>query len=89
MLLVTIEAKDVFMPRIAKSVYLIVALTLTAVSAVAQDRGHKGTKEEQDACEPDVYKFCEAAIPDENKILACLKVNVKQLSPKCRKVLKD
>lgn len=36
---------------------------------------------------PDVYKFCEAAIPDEGRIVACLKAKLKQLSPQCRKVI--
>ena len=75
-----------FMTRIA--VYLIVALTLSTANVAAQESGHKGTKDEQEACTPDVYKFCEAAIPDEERIVACLKANLKLLSPNCRKVIR-
>jgi hypothetical protein len=75
-----------FMTRIA--VYLIVALTFSTASVTAQEGGHKGTKDEQEACTPDVYKFCEAAIPDEDRIVACLKANLKVLSPQCRKVIR-
>ena len=74
------------MTRIA--VYLVVAFTLSTANVAAQESGHKGTKDEQEACTPDVYKFCEAAIPDEGRIVACLKANLTLLSPKCRKVIK-
>ena len=77
-----------FMTRIAKPVYLIVALTLSTANVAAQQSGHSGTKDEQEACTPDVYKFCEAAIPDEDRIVACLKANLKLLSPQCRKVIR-
>jgi hypothetical protein len=77
-----------FMTRIAKPVYLIVALALSAANVAAQQSGHSGTKDEQEACTPDVYKFCEAAIPDEDRIVACLKANLKLLSPQCRKVIR-
>lgn len=78
-----------FMTRIAKPVYLIVALTLSTTNVTAQQSGHSGTKDEQEACTPDVHKFCEAAIPDEERIVACLKANIKLLSPQCRKVIRD
>ena len=76
------------MTRIAKPVCLIVALILSTASVAAQQGKHNGTKAEQDACEPDVHKFCENAIPDEGRIVACLKANLKLLSPQCRKVIR-
>lgn len=78
-----------FMTRIAKPVCLIVALALSTANVAAQQGGHSGTKDQQEACTPDVYKFCEAAIPDEERIVACLKANIKLLSPQCRKVIRD
>ena len=84
---VIIEAKDVCMTRIAKPVYLIVALALSTATVAAQDKGHSGTKDDQEACTPDVHRLCEDAIPDEGRIVACLKTNLKLLSPKCRKVI--
>ena len=81
------------MTSIANPLFLIVAITLSTANVAAQQSGtqggHGGTKDEQQACEPDVYKFCEAAIPDEDRIVACLKANLKLLSPQCRKVMKD
>ena len=84
---VIIEAKDVCMTRIAKPVYLIVALALSTATVAAQGKGHSGTKDDQEACTPDVHRLCEDAIPDEGRIVACLKTNLKLLSPKCRKVI--
>jgi hypothetical protein len=75
------------MTRTAIPVYLIAALALSTASVAAQQSGHSGTQSEQEACTPDVYKFCEAAIPDEGRIVACLKAKLKQLSPQCRKVI--
>ncbi len=76
------------MTRLAKPVYLIVALALSTVNVAAEKGGHNGTKDEQEACTPDVHKFCEDAIPDEGRIVACLKANLKLLSPQCRKVIR-
>jgi hypothetical protein len=65
-------------------------LSLGAANAVAQNanNSYRGTKSEQEACTPDVYKFCEAAIPDEKRIVACLKANVWKLSAACRRVFR-
>lgn len=49
--------------------------------AVAQN---KGTKEQQDACQADVFKVCADAVPDEDKIIACLNKNLLKLSYKCQ-----
>jgi hypothetical protein len=48
---------------------------------------HSGTKEEQDACTPDVMRLCSAYVPDETLIVACLNRNHAKLSPSCRKVM--
>ncbi|HET6390447.1 cysteine rich repeat-containing protein [Hyphomicrobium sp.] len=48
---------------------------------------HSGTREEQEACTPDVFQYCSAQIPDESRIVACLKRNLKKLSPNCRVVM--
>ncbi len=44
----------------------------------------KGTKEQQDACEADVFKVCSDAVPDEDKIVTCLNKNLHKLSYKCQ-----
>jgi hypothetical protein len=73
-------------------VFRIFALGLAAAvvggdSASAQE--HRGTMEQQMACTPDVFRLCGAAIPDENRIVACLQANTPQLSPPCRAVFES
>ena len=47
----------------------------------------QGTPEERAACAPDVHKFCEAALPDTMRVLACLQVNRSKISAACNRVL--
>jgi Cysteine rich repeat len=42
------------------------------------------TAEEQQACQDDAFKFCNDAIPDEEKVKACLIHNMRHLTPACR-----
>jgi hypothetical protein len=44
------------------------------------------TPEEQQACQDDAFKFCDAQIPDEDKVKACLIANLRKLSPACKKM---
>ncbi len=73
------------MIRVAASLATAVALCPSSY-AMAEGVGDRGTKEQQDACTPDVYKLCSDAIPNEKKIVACLKLNADKLRPACRKV---
>jgi hypothetical protein len=61
--------------------------TACGSSAIAQE--HRGTMEQQMACTPDVFRLCGAAIPDENRIVACLQANTPQLSAPCRAVFES
>jgi hypothetical protein len=47
----------------------------------------QGTPEERAACAPDVHKYCEAALPDTMRVLACLQANRTKISVACNKVL--
>jgi hypothetical protein len=47
---------------------------------------YRGTLEQQMACTPDVFRLCGAAMPDVNRIVACLRQNTPQLSGACRAV---
>ena len=58
------------------------ALMPGAVSA----EPYKGTWEQQMACTPDVWRYCGSAIPDVDRIVACLRQNTPQLSEGCRAV---
>ena len=62
----------------------VAAAVMGGTSALAQE--HRGTLEQQMACTPDVFRLCGAAIPDENRIVACLQANTPQLSAPCRAV---
>jgi hypothetical protein len=46
-----------------------------------------GTPEDRAACEGDVRRYCQAAIPDNMRILGCLQQNRGRISPACRGVL--
>ena len=43
--------------------------------------------EERAACQPDVQKFCEQALPDTMRVLQCLQANRTRISRACRQVL--
>jgi hypothetical protein len=75
------------MARIVVSITFAAALSLSTLPVTAQ-RGseYRGTQQEQEACTPDVHRLCAAYIPDEKRIVACLRANIRRLSPACRKV---
>ncbi len=75
------------MKKFAAMAAVATALCFSAAYAMAEEgKSDQGTKDEQEACTPDVYKFCSSDIPDEKRIVSCLKSNIKKLSPACRKV---
>jgi hypothetical protein len=47
----------------------------------------QGTPEERAACAPDVQKYCETALPDTMRVLACLQSNRTKISVACNRVL--
>ena len=51
----------------------------------AQRQGAVG--EERAACAPDVHKFCESALQDTMRVLACLQANRPKISAACNRVL--
>jgi cysteine rich repeat protein len=80
---------ETFMKRLGTPILLTLALCLSA-AAQGQDSNklpYRGSKDDQEACTPDVFRLCQQHVPDERRILACLKQNMKNLSPACRKVL--
>ncbi|RAI38052.1 hypothetical protein CH341_28570 [Rhodoplanes roseus] len=60
-----------------------VLLALSATAGAAQ-----GTSEERAACIPDAFRLCSSAIPDADRVIACLKVERVKLSPACRTVMR-
>lgn len=61
--------------------FAALALVVLSPHAFAQ------TQDEQQACENDAFKFCQDAIPDEDRVYACLHKHRHEISPTCRKAL--
>jgi hypothetical protein len=79
--------RETFTMRVVALTIVAAILLLGTTFATAQEeRRDRGTKQEQEACTPDVYRLCSAEIPDEKRIVACLRHNRNKLSPACRKV---
>ena len=47
----------------------------------------EGTPEDRAACHGDVQRYCQNAIPDNMRVLACLQQNRQRIGPACRGVL--
>jgi hypothetical protein len=47
------------------------------------------TLEEREACIGDAFRVCGAAIPDRDRVTACLITNVNQLGAACRAVIEQ
>ena len=58
----------------------LLGMALVPLTALA-DPGDDAT-----ACKPDVFRLCSSAIPWQDRIVACLVQNKRQLSPACSKV---
>jgi hypothetical protein len=72
--------------KMAKEIRLILLLLLAAAPPAF---AASGTAEQQDACRPDVRRFCHQVRADagDNAFLACLQANRARLSVNCRTVL--
>jgi hypothetical protein len=73
----------------SQRVFLSLAIAIGGVAALghaASAQEYRGTMDQQMACTPDVWRLCGAAIPDVDRIVACLRSNTPQLSPGCRAV---
>jgi len=68
---------------------LVIAIGSTIALQSAALAQHSGTLEQQMACTPDVFRLCGAQIPDENRIVACLRQNTVSLSGPCRAVFES
>jgi hypothetical protein len=65
----------------------LLAASLVAISAVTA--AYAASEDEQaKACRGDAMHFCAADIPNKEKITACMKQHVDELSPACRAMFK-
>jgi hypothetical protein len=69
---------------------LVLAMTLMA-AAPSFAQAQTGSADQQDACRPDVRRFCYKVRPEQGDgaFLDCLRQNREKLSPKCRQVLES
>ena len=58
---------------------IALALVFFAMPAEAQP-----TPAQRQACQDDAFKFCNDAIPDEQRVRQCLVRNMRRLNPVCR-----
>jgi hypothetical protein len=58
---------------------LVIAAVLPAAPAAAQ-----GTAEQRSACMGDAFEFCGSEIPGATRVEACLRKNLKKISPACQ-----
>lgn len=79
------------MRKVKNSGLLNACLALAGVALIfglaIEGFAHSGTQEEQEACTPDVFRYCSAQIPNEDRIVACLNRHHAKLSPACRSVM--
>ena len=80
-------------PRLTASRFTAVRLyALCAaglLAAAASIPANAASRDEQSkACRGDAMHFCAAEIPNEDKITACMKQHVDELSPACRAMFK-
>ncbi len=66
---------------------LATALVLGAMVALPLSAARAESQEDREACTPEVHRLCGQYIPDREAIVACLKHNMKNLVPACRKVM--
>ena len=63
-------------------------LSSTAPVWATQPQAPSADDKLQAACYPDVEKLCKDAMPDEDKVTACMKQHKSQVSAKCQEAYK-
>ena len=76
-----------FMQRMTSRTSLFVLLLLAASSSQAFSQ--QGSSPQERACFRDVQRHCKDAVPNQDRVLECLRAHGGQLRPSCRKVLTD
>ena len=67
---------------------LLIGVSSSAMAVTASKQGPTLRDEEQAACYGDATRLCKDAIPDEDKIAACMKAKFKEVSAGCKKFFK-
>ena len=72
---------------------LLLRMNLIAIAVVAAMIGGsgaavaQGTMQQQNACQPEVFRLCSDYIPNVGEIVACLRGNEARLSQPCHQVM--
>jgi hypothetical protein len=72
-----------------KAYSLVVVAVASVLCAPHAGIAAEGTEAQRKACEPDAMRLCKDAVPDHEKIKACLQANLDRLSADCRAVLAE
>ena len=64
-------------------IWILIGLLWTSFASVS---AFAHSKEDENACRPDVYRLCASQIPNQNRIIACLTRNKNNLSSACYQV---
>lgn len=67
-----------------RNIMRILAAVASIVIMVAPVPALAYTQEDADACTPDAFRLCQYAIPDADRVTACLASNKRNLSPACK-----
>lgn len=77
--------KNTFRKYLVKSA-AVSLFSMAAILAASSNADAGCTRDQgQQYCTGDAMKFCSAFIPNEAQIQACLKKNLKKLTPDCKK----
>ena len=81
------EAPHDSVPMIDQCVAILALALFVSLLGSITFAADRGTPEQRRACTPDVFRFCGEFIPDPDRITACLRQKVSDLSPECRVVM--
>ena len=70
-------------------VAMLVAATFSPHGSRAAPDKYNVTPEEHAACDDDAARLCSDAYPDEDKLIACMRINRSDLSRACRPVFES
>jgi hypothetical protein len=83
--LISIHCPGGFMVAVQSRISRACFMLATALSAaLLAGAAHAYTPEEQQACSPDAFRLCGDAIPDVDRVTACMIRKKSELSPGCR-----
>ncbi|MFM0015140.1 hypothetical protein PQR46_36410 [Paraburkholderia sediminicola] len=71
-----------------KRTYAVLAASLVALGAATAAHHVAAQDDQAKACRGDAMHFCAVDIPNKEKITACMKQHLDELSPACRAMFK-